>query len=81
MAERIKALVDKIKVLEDQIDEDADYILKLVDVKALLEDPEKEVRRVTMAFFHRHYDKVELAAQYGEEFAQEVLENCGKSQS
>ena len=74
MAQLVRSYFRKLEKLEDKIEEDADNILKAVDLDELLKDPEGYLMALSDAFLKEHMIEIEQAVKEGQRFARQVLD-------
>lgn len=74
MAQLVRSYFRKLEKLEDKIKEDADNILKAVDLDELLKDPEGYLMALSDAFLKEHMIEIEQAVKEGQRFARQVLD-------
>ena len=73
MAQLVLNYVRKLEKLEGQIKQDADNILKAIDLDDLLADPEGYLMSLSDAFLQEHMTEIEQATKEGQSFARKVL--------
>ena len=74
MAQLVLNYVRKLEKLEDQIKQDADNILKAINLDELLADPEGYLMSLSDAFLQEHMIEIEQATKEGQSFARKVLD-------
>ena len=74
MAQLVLNYVRKLEKLEDQIKQDADNILKAINLDELLADPEGYLMSLSDAFLQQHMIEIEQATKEGQSFARKVLD-------
>ncbi len=74
MAQLVRNYFRKLEKLEDKIKEDADNILKAIDLDELLVDPEGYLMALSDAFLKEHMIEIEQAVKEGQRFARQVLD-------
>ena len=57
------------------VSDNADNILKAIDLDEILKDPKKYLLLLGDAFLSEHIDELEQASKEGSRFASEVLKN------
>ena len=73
MAKLISNYLDKLDLLEEEVDRNADNILNVIDIDKLLEDPEGYLLSLGDAFLKEHIDEIEKASKEGKKFASKVI--------
>ena len=71
----ISNYLDKIDLLDEEVDRNADNILNVIDMDKLLEDPEGYLLSLGDAFLKEHIDEIEKASKEGKKFAKKILKN------
>ena len=74
MAQLVLNYVRKLEKLEDQIKQDADNILKAINLDELLAEPEGYLMSLSDAFLQEHMIEIEQATKEGQSFARKVLD-------
>tara|TARA_R100000664_G_scaffold12586_1_gene20185 strand:+ start:1617 stop:1847 length:231 start_codon:yes stop_codon:yes gene_type:complete len=74
LAQLVRNYFRKLEKLEDKIKEDADNILKAIDLDELLVDPEGYLMALSDAFLKEHMIEIEQAVKEGQRFARQVLD-------
>tara|TARA_R110002012_G_scaffold280834_4_gene469547 strand:- start:1570 stop:1791 length:222 start_codon:yes stop_codon:yes gene_type:complete len=69
----ISNYLDKLDLLEEEVDRNADNILNVIDIDKLLEDPEGYLLSLGDAFLKEHIDEIEKASKEGKKFASKVI--------
>ena len=72
MPELITQLQGDLDTLLEDIGDDADLLLKSIDLKRALEDPEY-IRNITAEWIEQQMDRVRAGIARGEKFAKTVL--------
>lgn len=75
MAELINKHIDKIDAIQEAIQDDADAILREFDLDRFFKNPEKYLEEIADAFLDDHLPELIQAAQEGERFGLEILDN------
>lgn len=75
MAQLVHNYLDSIDDLQQQIIDDADLILKAINLDDLLQNPETYLTQLGQAFLEEHIDEIKQGAKEGKKFAQNVLKN------
>ena len=75
MAESVLKHLEKIDRLQEEVNENAEKILRVIDLDKLLKDPQEYLRKLGIAFLSEHIDEIEKGAKQGEKFAKEVLKD------
>lgn len=73
MAQLVRKHIEKLDMLEEVIAENADNILKVIDLDEFLKDPEGYLLLLGDAFLKEHIDEIEKAAQEGKKFADNII--------
>ena len=73
MAKLISNYLDKLDVLDEEVDRNADNILNVIDIDQLLLDPEGYLLALGDAFLKEHIDEIETASKEGKKFASKVI--------
>lgn len=74
MAHKIDVTNQRIKALEDEILEDADVsLIKMINLDALLENPEAHLREVANKFLAKHLKKIQEAGRLGKILAEDLI--------
>ena len=73
MAKLINNYLDKMDLLNEEVDKNADNILNVIDIDALLKDPEGYLLSLGDAFLKEHLDEIEKASKEGKKFAEKIL--------
>ena len=69
----ISNYLDKLDLLDEEVDRNADNILNVIDIDKLLEDPEGYLLSLGDAFLKEHIDEIEKASKEGKKFANKVI--------
>lgn len=75
MAELIHQLQDRIDQINEEIENDAELILKQIDLDELLKDPNGYLSALAQAFMEQHIDEIQEGANAGARYAEKVLTN------
>jgi len=73
LAKLISNYLDKLDLLEEEVNRNADNILNVIDIDKLLEDPEGYLLSLGDAFLKEHIDEIEKASKEGKKFANKVI--------
>ena len=73
MAQLVHNYLDKLDKLDDVIVDDADNILKAINLDELLKDPEGYLMALGDAFLKEHLPEIEKASDEGKKFAVKIL--------
>lgn len=73
MAKLISNYLDKLDLLEEEVNRNADNILNVIDIDKLLEDPEGYLLSLGDAFLKEHIDEIQKASKEGKKFASKVI--------
>jgi len=73
LAKLISNYLDKLDLLDEEVDRNADNILNVIDIDKLLEDPEGYLLSLGDAFLKEHIDEIEKASKEGKKFANKVI--------
>ena len=73
MAKLINNYLDKMDLLNEEVDKNADNILEVIDIDALLKDPEGYLLSLGDAFLKEHLDEIQKASREGKKFAEKIL--------
>ena len=73
MAKLINNYLDKMDLLNEEVDKNADNILEVIDIDALLKDPEGYLLSLGDAFLKEHLDEIQKASKEGKKFAEKIL--------
>lgn len=73
MAKLVFNYLDKIDRLDDKIEEDAENILKAINIDDLLKDPEGYLLQLSDAFLKDHLEEIQKAKVEGQKFANQIL--------
>jgi hypothetical protein len=73
MAKIVNKYLDDIEITKLKVAQDADEILKNVDIDELLKDPEGYLLALSDAFMNEHKGEIEKGYKAGQKFADEVL--------
>tara|TARA_R100000231_G_scaffold97749_1_gene73017 strand:- start:885 stop:1082 length:198 start_codon:yes stop_codon:yes gene_type:complete len=60
-------------LLNEEVDKNADNILEVIDIDALLKDPEGYLLSLGDAFLKEHLDEIQKASKEGKKFAEKIL--------
>jgi len=69
----ISNYLDKLDLLEEEVNRNADNILNVIDIDKLLEDPEGYLLSLGDAFLKEHIDEIQKASKEGKKFASKVI--------
>ena len=75
MAQSVRNYVNNLDKIEEVVSDNADNILKAIDLDEFLKDPKKYLLLLGDAFLSEHIDELEQASKEGSRFASEVLKN------
>tara|TARA_R100000329_G_C7613431_1_gene217734 strand:+ start:1057 stop:1287 length:231 start_codon:yes stop_codon:yes gene_type:complete len=73
LAKLINNYLDKMDLLNEEVDKNADNILEVIDIDALLKDPEGYLLSLGDAFLKEHLDEIQKASKEGKKFAEKIL--------
>jgi hypothetical protein len=73
LAKLISNYLDKLDLLEEEVNRNADNILNVIDIDKLLEDPEGYLLSLGDAFLKEHIDEIQKASKEGKKFASKVI--------
>ena len=77
MAKVLKAYLDKITDLEEQIDREIDELLRVIDIDQLLANPEQYMQELSKQFFESLDDELTQAIEAGELKADRIVKSIG----
>jgi len=73
LAKLVFNFIDTIDKLDDNIEEDAENILKAIDIDDLLKDPEGYLLQLSDKFLQNHVQEIAQAKIEGKKFANQIL--------
>ena len=73
MAQLVRSYLNRLEVLDEEVEKNADGILSAINLDELLKDPEGYLLSLGDAFLKEHLDEIEKAKKEGEQFANKVL--------
>ena len=77
MAKVLKAYLDKITDLEEQIDREVDELLRVIDIDQLLANPEAYMTELSKQFFESLDDELKQAIDAGQVKADRIIKSIG----
>ena len=77
MAKVLKAYLDKITDLEEQIDREVDELLRVIDIDQLLANPEQYMQELSKQFFESLDDELKQAIDAGQVKADRIIKSIG----
>ncbi|QDP48451.1 MAG: hypothetical protein Unbinned6747contig1000_9 [Prokaryotic dsDNA virus sp.] len=70
----VNKFLDKIDILKLKIKQDADNILKAIDMDELLKDPESYLTALGEQFMEQHDKEIKQGYKEGKKFANKIIE-------
>tara|TARA_R100001015_G_C4630520_1_gene192210 strand:- start:2524 stop:2745 length:222 start_codon:yes stop_codon:yes gene_type:complete len=70
----VNNFLDKIDILKIKIENNADNILKAIDIDELLKDPESYLKALAQKFLEDHDREIKQGFKEGEKFATKILD-------
>ena len=70
----VNKFLDKIDILKLKIKQDADNILKAIDMDELLKDPESYLTALGEQFMKQHDKEIKQGFKEGKKFANKIIE-------